>query len=67
MQGSQVGDKINTVLILSNLLFLYFISVFRVDPPPSHKPAPPPKKKTEVKTHITAQDIQVYRFINKPR
>ncbi|KAM5132192.1 uncharacterized protein ACMZJ9_018974 [Mantella aurantiaca] len=30
-----------------------------VDLPPSHKPAPPPKKKTEVKTHITAHDIQI--------
>ncbi|XP_072283048.1 nectin-1 isoform X3 [Pyxicephalus adspersus] len=30
-----------------------------VDLPPSHKPAPPPKKKTEVKTQITAKDIQI--------
>ncbi|XP_075046678.1 nectin-1 isoform X3 [Mixophyes fleayi] len=30
-----------------------------VDLPPSHKPAPPPKKKSEMKTHLTAHDIQV--------
>ncbi|KAM4704119.1 nectin-1 isoform 2-T2 [Rhinophrynus dorsalis] len=29
------------------------------DLPPSHKPAPPPKKKPEMKTHLTAHDIQV--------
>ncbi|XP_044134460.1 uncharacterized protein LOC122926995 [Bufo gargarizans] len=29
------------------------------DLPPSHKPAPPPKKKSEMKTHLTAHDIQV--------
>ncbi|XP_073512739.1 nectin-1 isoform X1 [Phyllobates terribilis] len=30
-----------------------------VDLPPSHKPAPPPKKRAEMKTHLTAHDIQV--------
>ncbi|KAM8927541.1 nectin-1 isoform 1-T1 [Pelodytes ibericus] len=29
------------------------------DLPPSHKPVPPPKKKPEMKTHLTAHDIQV--------
>ncbi|KAE8592310.1 hypothetical protein XENTR_v10018722 [Xenopus tropicalis] len=29
------------------------------DLPPSHKPAPPPKKKPEMKTPLTAHDIQV--------
>ncbi|XP_063799583.1 nectin-1 isoform X4 [Pseudophryne corroboree] len=31
-----------------------------VDLPPSHKPAPPPKKKSEMKTHLTAHDIQMF-------
>ncbi|KAM4650865.1 nectin-1 isoform 3-T3 [Discoglossus pictus] len=30
------------------------------DLPPAHKPAPPPKKKPEMKTHLTAHDIQMY-------
>ncbi|XP_053308600.1 nectin-1 isoform X3 [Spea bombifrons] len=33
------------------------------DLPPSHKPVPPPKKKPEMKTHLTAHDIQVSDFI----
>ncbi|CAH2319501.1 nectin-1 isoform X1 [Pelobates cultripes] len=32
------------------------------DLPPSHKPVPPPKKKPEMKTHLTAHDIQEVRF-----
>lgn len=31
----------------------------RIDLPPSHKPAPPPKRKQELKSHLTAEDIQV--------
>ncbi|XP_053308599.1 nectin-1 isoform X2 [Spea bombifrons] len=30
------------------------------DLPPSHKPVPPPKKKPEMKTHLTAHDIQMF-------
>ncbi|XP_075460257.1 nectin-1 isoform X3 [Ascaphus truei] len=29
------------------------------DLPPAHKPVPPPKKKPDMKTHLTAHDIQV--------
>ncbi|KFU87343.1 hypothetical protein M959_11914, partial [Chaetura pelagica] len=30
-----------------------------IDLPPSHKPAPPAKRKQEMKSHLTAEDIQV--------
>ncbi|XP_074833071.1 nectin-1 isoform X1 [Carettochelys insculpta] len=35
-----------------------------IDLPPSHKPAPPPKKKQEMKSHLTAEDIQVVHLDN---
>ncbi|XP_069080964.1 LOW QUALITY PROTEIN: nectin-1 [Pleurodeles waltl] len=35
-----------------------------IDLPPSHKPAPPPKKKPEMKSHLTAEDIQVVHLEN---
>ncbi|KAM6190956.1 nectin-1 isoform 2-T2 [Sarcoramphus papa] len=35
-----------------------------IDLPPSHKPAPPPKRKQEMKSHLTAEDIQVVRLDN---
>ncbi|XP_054032196.1 nectin-1 isoform X6 [Dryobates pubescens] len=34
------------------------------DLPPSHKPAPPPKRKQEMKSHLTAEDIQVVHLDN---
>uniref|UniRef100_A0A7M4FT39 Nectin cell adhesion molecule 1 n=1 Tax=Crocodylus porosus TaxID=8502 RepID=A0A7M4FT39_CROPO len=34
------------------------------DLPPSHKPIPPPKRKLEMKTHLTAEDIQVVHLDN---
>ncbi|KAL8173631.1 UNVERIFIED_CONTAM: hypothetical protein K2H54_011366 [Gekko kuhli] len=37
----------------------------RIDLPPSHKPAPPPpKRKQEAKSHLTAEDIQVVHLDN---
>ncbi|XP_077775772.1 nectin-1 isoform X3 [Podarcis muralis] len=36
-----------------------------IDLPPSHKPAPPPpKRKQEMKSHLTAEDIQVVHLDN---
>uniref|UniRef100_A0ACB8FLF7 Uncharacterized protein n=1 Tax=Sphaerodactylus townsendi TaxID=933632 RepID=A0ACB8FLF7_9SAUR len=36
-----------------------------IDLPPSHKPAPPPpKRKQETKSHLTAEDIQVVHLDN---
>uniref|UniRef100_H3B4J8 Uncharacterized protein n=1 Tax=Latimeria chalumnae TaxID=7897 RepID=H3B4J8_LATCH len=35
-----------------------------IDLPPSHKPDPPPKKKTELKTHLTTDDIKVVYLDN---
>ncbi|EOA98611.1 hypothetical protein Anapl_09493, partial [Anas platyrhynchos] len=35
-----------------------------IDLPPSHKPAPPPKRKQELKSHLTAEDIQVVHLDN---
>ncbi|KFO96135.1 hypothetical protein N300_09691, partial [Calypte anna] len=35
-----------------------------MDLPPSHKPAPPPKRKQEMKSHLTAEDIQVVHLDN---
>ncbi|XP_067422960.1 nectin-2-like [Emydura macquarii macquarii] len=35
-----------------------------IDLPPSHKPAPPPKRKQEMKSHLTAEDIQVVHLGN---
>ncbi|KFR16715.1 hypothetical protein N306_10351, partial [Opisthocomus hoazin] len=34
------------------------------DLPPSHRPAPPPKRKQEMKSHLTAEDIQVVHLDN---
>lgn len=34
-------------------------SPLSIDLPPSHKPAPPPKRKQELKSHLTTEDIQV--------
>ncbi|KFW83445.1 hypothetical protein N305_07199, partial [Manacus vitellinus] len=36
----------------------------RIDLPPSHKPAPPPKRKQEMKSHLTPEDIQVVHLDN---
>ncbi|KAL2295799.1 hypothetical protein Nmel_017322 [Mimus melanotis] len=35
-----------------------------IDLPPSHKPAPPPKRKQDVKSHLTPEDIQVVHLDN---
>ncbi|CAM2107699.1 unnamed protein product [Caretta caretta] len=35
-----------------------------IDLPPSHKPVPPPKRKQEMKSHLTAEDIQVVHLDN---
>ncbi|KFP86318.1 hypothetical protein N310_01284, partial [Acanthisitta chloris] len=35
-----------------------------MDLPPSHKPAPPPKRKQEMKGHLTPEDIQVVHLDN---
>ncbi|XP_027555092.1 nectin-1 isoform X1 [Neopelma chrysocephalum] len=35
-----------------------------IDLPPSHKPAPPPKRKQEMKSHLTPEDIQVVHLDN---
>ncbi|KFQ30698.1 hypothetical protein N331_03336, partial [Merops nubicus] len=35
-----------------------------IDLPPSHKPAPPPKRKQDMKSHLTAEDIQVVHLDN---
>ncbi|KFZ50373.1 hypothetical protein N321_05482, partial [Antrostomus carolinensis] len=35
-----------------------------IDLPPSQKPAPPPKRKQEMKSHLTAEDIQVVHLDN---
>ncbi|XP_066059400.1 uncharacterized protein [Chamaea fasciata] len=35
-----------------------------IDLPPSHKPAPPPKRKQDMKSHLTPEDIQVVHLDN---
>ncbi|KAK2532795.1 hypothetical protein Q9233_005149 [Columba guinea] len=70
-----VGGVIAAVLIIS--VAVTVIIVYRrqqknhtetdndlIDLPPSHKPAPPPKRKQETKSHLTAEDIQVVHLDN---
>nr|XP_021396155.1 uncharacterized protein LOC110475957 [Lonchura striata domestica] len=35
-----------------------------IDLPPSHKPAPPPRRKQDTKSHLTPEDIQVVHLDN---
>ncbi|XP_078283038.1 nectin 1b isoform X3 [Rhinoraja longicauda] len=64
-----LGGIIAAVIIISAIVTIFFIYRRQqknradtdndlIDLPPSHKP-PPPEKKTEMKTHLTPDDIQV--------
>ncbi|XP_038635696.1 nectin cell adhesion molecule 1b isoform X3 [Scyliorhinus canicula] len=64
-----LGGIIAAIIIISAMVTVFFIYRRQqknradtdndlIDLPPSHK-APPPEKKTEMKSHLTADDIQV--------
>ncbi|GCB78745.1 hypothetical protein scyTo_0018652 [Scyliorhinus torazame] len=64
-----LGGIIAAIIIISAMVTVFFIYRRQqknradtdndlIDLPPSHKP-PPPEKKTEMKSHLTADDIQV--------
>lgn len=52
--GTSKQLSLFSCLLLSSLSF-----PCRIDLPPSHKPAPPPRRKQDMKSHLTPEDIQV--------